>query len=94
MEEIKILELFGGIGAIRKAFKRQNIPHKVVDFVEIDKYAVASYNAMFNENFETQDITTWDKNINVDFIMHGSPCQDFSVAGKQAGGDLRKWYTF
>ena len=26
MEEIKILELFGGIGAIRKAFKRQNIP--------------------------------------------------------------------
>lgn len=88
MEEIKILELFGGIGAIRKAFERQNIPHKVVDYIEIDKYAVASYNAMFNENFEIQDITEWDKQIDIDFIMHGSPCQDFSVAGKQAGGDL------
>ncbi|MGN1300694.1 MAG: hypothetical protein ACI4VC_05065 [Clostridia bacterium] len=22
----------------------------------------------------------------------GSPCQDFSIAGKQAGGDFRKWY--
>ncbi len=88
MEEIKILELFGGIGAIRKAFQRLGIPHKVVDYVEIDKYAVASYNAMFGENFETQDIIKWDKNIDVDFIMHGSPCQDFSVAGKQAGGDL------
>lgn len=85
---MKVLELFGGIGAIRKAFERQNIPHKVVDYVEIDKYAVASYNAMFNENFEVQDITTWDKDIDVDFIMHGSPCQDFSLAGKQAGGDL------
>ena len=88
MEELKVLELFGGIGAIRKAFERQNIPHKVVDYVEIDKYAVSSYNAMFNENFEPQDITTWNKDIDVDFIMHGSPCQDFSLAGKQAGGDL------
>lgn len=88
MEEIKILELFGGIGAIRKAFERKNIPHKVIDYVEIDKYAVASYNAMFNENFNVADIKEWDKQIDVDFIMHGSPCQDFSVAGKQAGGDL------
>lgn len=85
---MKILELFGGIGAIRKAFDRQNIPYKVVDYVEIDKYAVKSYNAIFDENFEPQDIKLYDKNIDVDFIMHGSPCQDFSVAGKQAGGDL------
>lgn len=88
IQEIKILELFGGIGAIRKAFERAGIPHKVVDYVEIDKYAVKSYNAMFNENFEVQDICEWDKNIEVDLIMHGSPCQDFSVAGLQAGGDL------
>lgn len=35
-----------------------------------------------------QDITEWNKDIEVDLIMHGSPCQDFSVAGKQAGGDV------
>lgn len=87
MEEIKILECFGGIGALTKAFKRQGIPHKVVDYVEIDKYAVASYNAINGTSFEPQDICEWNKDVEVDLIMHGSPCQDFSLAGKQAGGD-------
>lgn len=85
---LRVLELFGGIGAIRKAFERLEIEHEVVDYVEVDKYATASYNAMFNEHFEPQDVTKWDKDIDVDFIMHGSPCQDFSAAGKQAGGGL------
>ena len=84
---LKVLELFGGIGACTKALKRLNIPHKVVDYVEIDKYAVKSYNAINETNFEPQDITKWDKDIDVDLIMHGSPCQDFSLAGSQAGGD-------
>ncbi len=87
MEEIIILELFGGIGALTKAFKRLGIPHKVIDYVEIDKYAVASYNAINGTNFEPQDICNWNKDIEVDLIMHGSPCQDFSLAGRQAGGD-------
>lgn len=87
MSELKILECFGGIGACTKALERQNIPHKVVDYVEIDKYAVKSYNAVHGTDFEPQDIIEWDKDIEVDLIMHGSPCQDFSVAGKQAGGD-------
>ena len=87
MEEINILELFGGIGALTKAFKRLGIPHKVIDYVEIDKYAVASYNAMNGTNFEPQDICEWDKDIEVDLIMHGSPCQDFSLAGLQKSGD-------
>ena len=85
--ELKVLELFGGIGACTKALERQNIPHKVVDYVEIDKYAVKSFNAIHGNNFEPQDIKEWDKEIETDLIMHGSPCQDFSVAGLQAGGD-------
>lgn len=84
---IKILELFAGIGACSKALERLNIDHKIVDAVEIDKYAVSSFNAIHGTNFEPQDITKWDKDIDVDLIMHGSPCQDFSVAGRQAGGD-------
>ena len=47
-----------------------------------------SFNALHETNFETQDITKWNKDIEVDLIMHGSPCQDFSLAGKQAGGDI------
>jgi DNA (cytosine-5)-methyltransferase 1 len=84
---LKVLELFGGIGACTTALKRLGVDYKVVDYVEIDKYAVASYNAINGTNFEPQDITTWNKDIEVDLIMHGSPCQDFSLAGKQAGGD-------
>lgn len=83
-----LIELFGGIGACTKALKNIGMNVNVVDYVEIDKYAVKSYNAINGTNFEPQDIKEWNKYINVDLIMHGSPCQDFSVAGKQAGGDL------
>lgn len=84
---IRILELFGGIAACSKALERLKIPYKIVDYVEIDKYAVKSFNAIHGTNYEPQDIREWDKDIEVDLIMHGSPCQDFSLAGKQAGGD-------
>lgn len=84
---VKILELFAGIGACSKALERLGIEHEIVDAVEIDKFAIKSFNAIHETEFETQDITRWDKDIQVDLIMHGSPCQDFSLAGKQAGGD-------
>lgn len=84
---LKVLELFAGIGACSKALERLGIPHKIVDAVEIDKYAIKSFNAIHGTDFAPQDISQWDKDLEVDLIMHGSPCQDFSVAGKQAGGD-------
>lgn len=84
---IKVLELFAGIGACSKALERLGIEHEIVDAVEIDKFAIQSFNAIHGTNFEPQDITKWDKDIKCDLIMHGSPCQDFSVAGKGAGGD-------
>ena len=84
---IKVLELFSGIGACSEALTNLGIEHEIVDAVEIDKYAVQSFNAIHGTNFEVQDITEWDKDIECDLIMHGSPCQDFSVAGKGAGGD-------
>ena len=84
---LRVLELFAGIGACSKALERLGIEHEIVDAVEIDKYAIASFNAVHGTNFEPQDITKWDKDLQVDLIMHGSPCQDFSVAGKGAGGD-------
>ena len=87
MSKLKLLELFGGIGACSKAFERIGINYEIVDYVEIDKYAVKSFNAIHGTSFEPQDICEWDKDIEVDLIMHGSPCQDFSLAGKQAGGD-------
>ena len=85
--KLKVLECFGGIGACSKALERLGIDYEIADYVEIDKYAVKSFNAIHNTSFEPQDICKWDKDVEVDLIMHGSPCQDFSLAGKQAGGD-------
>lgn len=91
---VRLLELFGGIGACSKTLERCGIDYEIADYVEIDKYAVKSYNAIHGTRFEPQDITQWDKNIKVDLIMHGSPCQDFSIAGNNAGGDKGSGNTF
>lgn len=85
--KLRVIELFGGIGAMTQALKRIGVDFQVVDYVEIDKYAVASYNAMNGTDYKPQDVTKWDKDIECDLIMHGSPCQDFSIAGTQKGGD-------
>lgn len=82
---IKILELFGGIGAPRKALQNLGVNVKSIDYVEIDGKAVASYNAMFDNKQQVQDVSTW--NLKPDLLIHGSPCQDFSIAGYQRGGN-------
>lgn len=78
---IKILELFGGIGSPRCAMRNIGIPVKAIDYVEIDEKAVRSYNAMFSDELEykTQSVVGW--NLKPDILIHGSPCQDFSIAG-------------
>ena len=49
---LKVLELFGGIGACSKALTRLGIDFEIADYVEIDRYAVKSFNAIHNTNFE------------------------------------------
>jgi len=84
---IKILELFGGIGSPRIALRNLGVPVKAIDYVEIDEKAVRSYNAMFRNDldYKSQDVRGWD--LKPDVLIHGSPCQDFSIAGKQKGAD-------
>ena len=82
---IKILELFGGIGSPRKALINLGVDHKCIDYIEIDEKAVRTYNALFDNNYSPQSVI--DYNLRPDFLVHGSPCQDFSRAGKRLGGN-------
>lgn len=84
---IQILELFGGVGSPRRALKNIGAKVKSIDYVEIDPKAVQSYNSMFKNDLEykPQSVVGW--NLRPDILIHGSPCQDFSIAGKQQGAD-------
>ena len=79
--------MFAGIGAFRQALKNQNIPHEIVGFSEIDKYAVEAYRAIHGD-YETPnlgDIKGISHLPDCDLLTYGFPCQDLSIAGKGAG---------
>lgn len=82
-EKIQILELFGGIGSPRVALRNIGVPIKSIDYVEIDEKAVRSYNAMFEKELDHSPQTVVGWNLQPDILIHGSPCQDFSIAGHQ-----------
>lgn len=102
---IKVLSLFSGIGSPEQALKNIGMDYELIGFSEIDKYAVKSYCAIHNVSPDLNlgdiskiDISKLSKD--VDLITHGSPCQDFSVAGNNKGGDKGSgtrsslmWYT-
>jgi DNA (cytosine-5)-methyltransferase 1 len=83
---IKILELFGGIGAPRKALINLGVEHKSIDYVEWNEKAVRTYNAMFDNRYKPESVIGYS--LQPDILVHGSPCQDFSIAGKQYGGNV------
>lgn len=83
---IKILELFGGIGAPRKAMINLGVPHKSIDYVEWNEKAVRTYNAMYDNRYKAESVVGYD--LRPDILVHGSPCQDFSIGGKQYGGNV------
>lgn len=89
---MKVLSLFSGIGAFEKALENLQIDYELVGYSEIDKYASKSYSAIHNvsEDLNLGDITKIDISKlpkDITLITHGSPCQDFSLAGLNKGGD-------
>lgn len=86
---MKFLDLFAGIGGFRLGLEQAG--HECVGYVEWDKFARKSYEAIHNTEGEWtwHDITTIDyRDIpRADCWTFGFPCQDISVAGKQKGFD-------
>ncbi|PFK18173.1 DNA (cytosine-5-)-methyltransferase [Bacillus cereus] len=88
---LTFIDLFAGIGGFRMGMERAG--HKCLGYVEIDKFARKSYEAIHNTKGEwtAHDITTvTDDDLRllrgqVDVICGGFPCQAFSIAGKRLG---------
>ncbi len=83
---LKFIDLFAGIGGIRKGFEDKST--KCVFSSEWDKYASKTYEANYGEK-PHGDITKIDeKDIpNHDVLLAGFPCQPFSNIGKREGFD-------
>lgn len=88
---MNFLDLFSGIGGFRLGLEQAG--HTPVGWVEIDKFARQSYQAIHDTDGEwtATDITKvtdeeWREfNGKVDIIAGGFPCQAFSIAGKRMG---------
>lgn len=75
---MRLLSLFSGIGAFEKALDRENIPYELVNFCEIDKFAVKSYCAIHGvaEDKNLGDISKVanDDIPDCDLVTFGFPC--------------------
>ena len=65
--------------------------YELVGWSEIDKYAIQAHNALYpqwaDRNFGDITKIDWDQVPDFDLFTYSSPCQDFSNAGLQRGGE-------
>ena len=87
-KKYKTIDLFCGIGGIRKGFELTNKFSNILS-AEIDKYACITYQHLYGKN-PLNDITKEEfkqkvENLNYDVLLAGFPCQTFSIAGDKKG---------
>lgn len=84
---LKVFEAFAGVGSQRMALDNLGIPHEVVAISEIDRFAIASYEAIHGKTNNLGDISQLQPEDipDHDLFTYSFPCQDISVAGKQSG---------
>ena len=102
---MQILSLFDGMSCGQIALNRLGLKPSKYYAAEIDKYAISVTMANYPETIQLGDATKWqswdltdgiewDK---IDLVIGGSPCQGFSMAGKQLNFEdprSRLFFTF
>lgn len=89
---LKLATVCSGIGAPEKALTLLGIPYELAFFSEIDLPAIRSYCAIHNANGNKNlgDLSRIDYGKlpkDIDLIVGGTPCQDFSTSGLGRGGE-------
>ena len=73
-DPLRVVELFSGIGAQATALKMAGIPYKVVGTSEIDKHAMASYEAIHGPVVQLGDIRDIEHLPECDLLTYSFPC--------------------
>lgn len=86
---MKVLSLFDGISCGMVALERAGIQVDSYHAYEIDPYAIAISKKNYPQIVHCGDVTKADftQYRGIDLIIAGSPCQGFSIAGKQLNFD-------
>jgi len=86
---MKVLSLFDGMSCGRIALDQMGIKVDTYYASEIDKYAMEVSKANYPDTIYVGDVCNLDPKdyMDVDLILAGSPCQGFSMAGKQLAFD-------
>ncbi|GHU97944.1 hypothetical protein FACS1894211_00790 [Clostridia bacterium] len=80
-KELRVIELFSGVGSQTQALKNISVPHRVVAVSEIDPYADRSYRALHDKDVNNLgDIQRIAELPEADLWTYSFPCQDLSVS--------------
>jgi DNA (cytosine-5)-methyltransferase 1 len=85
--DIVLLDLFSGIGGFSLGLRQAGFNIVKDYYSEIDKHAIAIYKQQFKDSEYVGSVTSLDGRsiTRPNIITFGSPCQDFSLAGKRSG---------
>ena len=92
---MKVFTAFSGYDSQCMALDRLKedfgFDYELVGWSEIDKYAIQAHNAIYpqwsDRNYGDISKIDWEQVPNFDLFTYSSPCQDFSNAGLQRGGE-------
>jgi len=86
----EMVSLYCGVGAIEEAIKNTGIEHEVIAACDYEDHVKETYltlNPGVNYIHDVTTIKPGDIEKEPWLLSHGSPCQDFSINGKEEGGD-------